>query len=98
MGEISEYWKSKGKTLSDKKIGKTWNDDGIFRCDECCFGDRCDEPSHYYIDECPYCLGTGIPKVNDIDEEQLIMNANSGVNSDFVIEAMKKDTIPKIIY
>ena len=31
-----------------------------------------------------------------IDEEQLIMNANSDVNSNFVIEAMKKDRIPKI--
>ena len=29
------------------------------RCDECCNGDRCDDPSHRDRRHCPYCAGTG---------------------------------------
>lgn len=29
------------------------------RCSECCWGDRCDDPTHYYRDNCPHCKGTG---------------------------------------
>jgi hypothetical protein len=29
------------------------------RCEWCCWGDRCDDPSHYYRPQCPYCQGTG---------------------------------------
>lgn len=58
---ISEYWRKMGKTEADKKEGKTWTaSDGNLRCDECCNGDRCDEPSHYYRPNCPFCLGTGV--------------------------------------
>lgn len=35
---------------------KVWGGD---RCDHCCLGDRCDDPSHLDRDRCPYCLGTG---------------------------------------
>lgn len=57
---ISEYWRNRDKTEADKQEGKTWTDtDGDLRCDECCNKDRCDEPSHYYRANCPYCLGTG---------------------------------------
>lgn len=28
-------------------------------CNECCNKDRCDDSSHYYRKECPYCLGKG---------------------------------------
>jgi len=35
---------------------RTWGGD---RCDHCCNGDRCDDPTHYERRYCPYCLGTG---------------------------------------
>ena len=56
---ISEYWKRLGVT--EKKNGKTWSNADKTRhgCDECCNGDRCDEPSHYHRPNCPFCLGTG---------------------------------------
>ena len=47
------------KLVLDKNppIGKrTWGED---RCDECCNGDRCDDPTHYDREHCPFCLGTG---------------------------------------
>jgi hypothetical protein len=28
-------------------------------CERCCWGDRCDDPSHFYRPECPFCFGTG---------------------------------------
>lgn len=28
-------------------------------CDRCCNKDRCDDLSHHYRPECPYCKGTG---------------------------------------
>ena len=97
MEKVSEYWEQKGKTLDDKKVGKKWldEDNNELYCDECCWGDRCDSPSHFYRPECPYCLGTGTNKIDDeileIDEDHLVMNANSGVISDFVKNAIKKD-------
>lgn len=36
---------------------RTWGDGQ--RCDECCNGDRCDDPSHYSREHCPHCKGTG---------------------------------------
>lgn len=59
MAEISEYWKRQGVT--EKREGKTWSsDDGkMHGCDNCCNGDRCDDPSHYHRSSCPFCLGTG---------------------------------------
>ena len=58
---ISEYWKFHGKTEADKKEGRTWETSkGELRCDECCNGDRCDDPTHRNINSCPFCLGTGI--------------------------------------
>lgn len=41
----------------EKKKGRTWSDSGgkLY-----CNGDRCDEPSHYYRPNCPFCLGTGV--------------------------------------
>jgi hypothetical protein len=58
---ISEYWKTQGKTEADKKIGRTWRaGENDLRCDECCNGDNCDDPTHYRRSNCPYCLGTGV--------------------------------------
>lgn len=37
---------------------KFWDEENT-RCDHCCNGDRCDDRSHYYRPECPYCHGTG---------------------------------------
>lgn len=34
---------------------------GTILCDECCNGDRCDDPRHRDRANCSYCKGTGIP-------------------------------------
>lgn len=64
MGEISEYWKNQGVTK--KTEGRVWenkssylNKLGIYyMCDECCNGDRCDDPTHRLRENCVACLGT----------------------------------------
>jgi protein gp37 len=33
--------------------------DGKWMCTDCCWGDRCDKPSHFHRPECPTCGGTG---------------------------------------
>lgn len=65
MGEISKYWQNLGVT--QKQEGRVWksdstylNEKGIFyMCNECCNGDRCDDPTHRNRWSCPACLGTG---------------------------------------
>lgn len=63
--EISNYWKIQRVFLKqDGRVydtgSKYLNKKGIFYgCNECCNGDRCDDPTHRYRKECPYCLGTG---------------------------------------
>ena len=37
---------------------RTWGSRN-HRCDECCNGDRCDDPTHFNRPNCPHCLGTG---------------------------------------
>lgn len=32
---------------------------GNLGCNECCWGDRCDDPTHRFRPECPHCKGTG---------------------------------------
>ena len=61
--EVSKYWKNRGKTLGDRRPGKTYagSTPWDLGCDECCSGlilqDDCD---HRFLREsCPYCLGTG---------------------------------------
>lgn len=57
----SEYWRRQGKTEKDKRHGRVFSrSDGRDACAECCFGDRCDDPTHFNRDSCPACLGTGI--------------------------------------
>lgn len=57
---ISEYWRRQGKTEADKRQGRTFErSTGTLGCAECCNGDRCDDPSHFNRDSCPFCLGTG---------------------------------------
>lgn len=60
---VSCYWAAHGKTLSDRKAGgRTFLcSDGSRGCDECCNGDRCDDPSHFYRENCPFCLGSNSP-------------------------------------
>lgn len=59
MKDISEYWKFHGATLADRKHGRTFEfSDGTLSCDECCNGDRCDDPNHTSRASCSYCLGT----------------------------------------
>lgn len=65
MGEISQYWKNLGVTQkSEGRVFKTdsnyMHEKGIYyMCNECCNGDRCDDPSHSYRPNCSACLGTG---------------------------------------
>jgi len=59
---ISKYWQSRGKTEKDKRPGgRVFQSSYGPMCNECCNGDRCDDPSHFHRDSCPYCLGTGTP-------------------------------------
>jgi hypothetical protein len=66
MGNISKYWQNQGVTK--KSEGRVFelkseylNKGGIyFMCDECCNGDRCDDPTHRRRESCHACLGTGI--------------------------------------
>lgn len=43
--------------------------DNIRMCIKCCWGDRCDNYSHYYRPECPFCKATGINQ-----EDPLVTN------------------------
>jgi hypothetical protein len=63
MSRVSEYWRRLGKAEVDKRPGgRTFTrSDGSLGCAECCNGDRCDDPSHFHRDSCPFCLGTGEP-------------------------------------
>lgn len=55
----SEYWVRQGKTDADKRPGRTFETAYGLMCAECCNGDRCDDPSHFDRQSCPFCLGTG---------------------------------------
>lgn len=59
---VSAYWESRGKTVADKRVGRTFRrSNGVLACNECCFKDReCDTPGHFHRNSCPFCLGTGI--------------------------------------
>ncbi len=67
MTAISGYWKYYGKTLDDRRSdGRTFlTSKGTVMCDECCNGDRCDDPNHRNRDNCLYCLGSGYPLTNE---------------------------------
>lgn len=68
---ISQYWKNLGKTESDKRHGRTFVLSGrSLGCAECCFGDRCDDPSHYSRDSCPFCLGTGTNATTKVEGKE----------------------------
>ena len=57
---VSKYWRFNGKTEADKHPGRTFlRSDGSLGCNECCNGDRCDDPTHFNRESCPFCLGTG---------------------------------------
>ncbi len=57
---ISKYWQNQGLTITNRTHGRTYDkSDGSKGCDECCNGDRCDDPTHRYRPNCPACLGTG---------------------------------------
>lgn len=54
--QLARRWRTWGKRTDDK-----------FGCDECCNGDRCDEPRHYNRTSCPACKGTGALDESVID-------------------------------
>lgn len=59
MGNISKYWQNQGVT--EKREGRVFKTSGgYYMCDECCNGDRCDDPTHRNRQSCHACLGTGI--------------------------------------
>lgn len=48
--------------LSGEVVAALWQDWWPVReafCTDCCWGDRCDEPRHFYRPNCPKCLGKG---------------------------------------
>jgi hypothetical protein len=54
----SQYWKNQGVT--EKSEGRVYGDDKTgYGCNECCNGDRCDDPTHSHRSSCHACLGTG---------------------------------------
>jgi hypothetical protein len=59
MVDVSKYWLNQGVT--EKREGRVWKSDSgdYYGCDECCNGDRCDDPTHRLRSCCPFCLGTG---------------------------------------
>jgi hypothetical protein len=65
---VSCYWNGRGKTGADKpEAGRTFaRSDGSLGCGECCNGDRCDDHTHYNRDSCPFCLGSGSPKLSPV--------------------------------
>jgi hypothetical protein len=67
---ISEYWRNLGKTEADKKPGRTYEVNGELRCNECCNGDRCDDPTHRLRINCSYCLGTGVNATTKITQSK----------------------------
>lgn len=69
---VSCYWAHHGKTADSPKRtdGRTYTVTtgqftGVY-CNECCNGDRCDDPSHFDRESCPYCYGTG--KIAELPE------------------------------
>lgn len=58
---VSEYWRRQGKTEADKRPGRTFETSTGPMCNECCWGDHCDNPDHFHRLSCPFCLGTGKP-------------------------------------
>lgn len=77
-GGISEYWQYNGVT--EKKEGRVFdieskflNGRGIYyMCDECCNGDRCDDPTHRRRENCRACLGTGSNATSDrLNQEKI---------------------------
>lgn len=64
---VSRYWQYHGKTENDKREGRVFRtSDGRLMCDECCNGDRCDDPAHVSRESCPFCLGTGSNATKDV--------------------------------
>lgn len=63
---ISKYFQYHGKTEADKKHGRTFQlSNRTYMCDECCNGDRCDDPTHRLRENCSACLGTGYNRTAD---------------------------------
>jgi hypothetical protein len=58
---------AQGKHIAGNRV---WGGD---RCDECCTGVRCDDPTHYAREDCPHCLGTGyalwLPVFNTLERQ-----------------------------
>lgn len=42
-----------------ESTGVMLRSDGKALCLNCCWGDRCDEPTHRYRKDCPVCKGAG---------------------------------------
>lgn len=60
----SQYWKNNNVTT--KSEGRVWQrSNGEYACNECCNGDRCDDPRHRDRSSCPACLGTGSNLTSD---------------------------------
>lgn len=73
--KVSQYWENRGKTLKDRRPGKTWvSSTGRVCCDECCTkmitqDGPCD---HFNRESCPFCLGTGEPPATAKAEEERV--------------------------
>jgi hypothetical protein len=85
---ISPYWRNQGKTDADRKPGRTFKrSQGSLGCDECCNGDRCDDPTHYNRASCPFCLGTGEPVVLTRNPSQMSPDSSASGATEELLEA-----------
>ena len=69
---------------------RTW--DAGKRCDECCNGDRCDDPTHYERKYCPHCKGTGWAIWTDDGRKDflLYLNKRHEMTEDEAIQYLNK--------
>lgn len=59
---------------------RTWG--GGSRCDHCCNGDRCDDPTHYDRNSeqgCPHCLSTGYALWTEVGRAEQAAHQARGV-------------------
>ncbi len=67
-----------------KKEGRVFTlSNGTQMCNECCNGDRCDDSSHYYRKDCPYCGGTGYNLTADNHNKSRIVELPEKQDSTF---------------
>jgi hypothetical protein len=67
-----------------KEEGKYW-------CNECCNGDRCDDPTHLDRRKCPYCKGRGVRSFNRVLRLLPKAAVTKGASDDYsIVDALRR--------